>query len=103
MSQSLKTPWIISTDPALLDVNAIHRLLQGSYWAEGRSKDTIRESITNSICFGVYLCADRSQIGFARVVTDKATFAWICDVIVDDDYRGKGIGKALVTAVMEHP
>lgn len=96
-------PWFISADPALIDLDAVHRLLQESYWANGRSKETIRESIANSVCFGVYLKADRRQVGFARVVTDKATFAWICDVIVDPAHQGKGIGKALMATVMEHP
>jgi len=103
MNQSNETPWFISTDPTLVDIDAVHRLLQSSYWADGRSKDTIRESIANSTCFGVYLSADRRQIGFARVVTDKATFSWICDVIVDPGHRSKGIGKALMAAVLEHP
>jgi len=103
MEPSNECSWFISTEQALLDVEAVHRLLQGSYWAENRSKATIQESIANSLCFGVYLRADRSQIGFARVVTDKATFSWICDVIVDKGHRGKGIGKALMAAVMEHP
>jgi GNAT superfamily N-acetyltransferase len=102
MEQSNECPWFISTEQALLDVDAVHRLLQGSYWAENRPKDAIQESIANSICFGVYLRCDRTQIGFARVVTDKATFSWICDVIVDESHREKGIGKALVAAVMEH-
>lgn len=99
----MTSPWFISTDVALIDIDAVHRLLQGSYWAENRTKDIIRKSIAHSICFGVYLSADRSQIGFARVVTDQATFSWICDVIVDDRHRGEGIGKALMAAVMEHP
>ncbi len=103
MDQSHEPSWFISTDQALVDVDAVHRLLQGSYWAETRPKDTIQESIANSLCFGVYLSADRSQIAFARVVTDKVTFSWICDVIVDEGHRGKGIGKALMSAVMEHP
>jgi len=103
MNQSTDAPWFISSDPALIDVDAVHRMLQGSYWAEARSKDTVRQSIANSICFGVYLAADRSQIGFARVVTDKATFSWICDVIVDENHRGAGIGKALMAVVMEDP
>jgi GNAT superfamily N-acetyltransferase len=95
--------WFISTDPELIQAEAVHRLLQGSYWADHRTLEIVRESIANSVCFGVYLEADRRQIGFARVVTDKVTFSWICDVIVDDTYRGRGIGKALMAAVMGHP
>lgn len=102
-SEADRALWFISPDPNLIDLDAVHRLLQESYWANGRSKETIRESIANSVCFGVYLKADRRQVGFARVVTDKATFAWICDVIVDPAHQGQGIGKALMAAVIEHP
>ena len=102
MEQSSECPWFISTEQALLDLDAVQRLLQGSYWAGNRSIDTIQASIANSICFGVYLRSDRTQIGFARVVTDKATFSWICDVIVDEGHRKKGIGKALMAAILEH-
>ena len=92
----------ISTDRNRLDLAYIHRYLsEECYWALGRSLDIVEKSIANSFCFGVY-AGDR-QIGFARVVTDYATFAWLCDVFVDDAYRGQGLGKRLVATIVAHP
>ncbi len=92
----------ISTDPERLDVAVIHRWLsEKSYWARGRPLEMVARSIANSFCFGVYL--DGRQIGFARVVTDWTTFAWLADVFILDDYRGRGYGKTLVAAVLAHP
>jgi GNAT superfamily N-acetyltransferase len=94
--------YLISTNPARLDLDSIHAYLSGeSYWARGRSWDEIVTGIENSIPFGVYL--DGNQVGFARVVTDYATFAWLADVYVLEEHRGHGLGKALVEAVVEHP
>jgi len=95
--------YFISTDPMLLDLNTIHRLLHASYWAADRTRAVVQESLVDSLCFGAYLATDGRQIGFARVVTDRSTFSWICDVIVDQPHRRKGVGKALFKAVMEHP
>jgi GNAT superfamily N-acetyltransferase len=91
----------ISDDPERLDIGFIDGALQTSYWARGRSIDTIRQSIRNSLCFGVYE-GDR-QIGFARVVTDQCTFSWVCDVIITPQYRGRGIGTWLMQCVVDHP
>jgi GNAT superfamily N-acetyltransferase len=92
----------ISTDPDRLDLNLIHSWLsEQSYWAQGVPLDVVRRAIAGSLCFGVYL--DGRQIGFARVVTDGATHAWLADVFILDEYRGRGYGKALVAAVVEHP
>lgn len=92
----------ISTDPNRLDMALIHRWLsEESYWARGRSMEVVRRAIDNSICFGGYL--DGRQVAFARVVTDRATHAWLADVFVLDGYRGRGYGKALVTAALAHP
>jgi GNAT superfamily N-acetyltransferase len=92
----------ISTDPDRLDLSLIHGWLsEQSYWARGRSLEVVRQSINNSLPFGVYL--DGRQVGFARVVTDRSTHAWLADVFILDEYRGRGYGKALVAAILEHP
>ena len=91
----------ISTDPARLDLELIHGFLTASYWATGRSVDTIRRSIANSLPFGVYHNA--RQIGFARVITDYATLAWIADVFVIEEFRGQGFSKWLMEVITTHP
>ena len=92
----------ISTDRSRLDIAYIHRYLsEECYWSIGRSREIVEKSIANSLCFGVY-DGDR-QIGFARVVTDYATFAWLCDVFIDAAYRERGLGKQLVETVVAHP
>ena len=91
----------ISTDKKKLDIDLIHNYLSGeSYWAKGRSKEVVKRSIDNSLCFGVY--EDDRQIGFARVVTDCAVFAWILDVFILREYRGKGYSKQLMKTIMSH-
>lgn len=93
--------YLISTDRARLDLDAISAYLSGeSYWARGRSRERVVRGIENSLPFGVY--RDGAQVGFARVVTDYATFAWLADVYVLPEHRGGGLGKALVEAVVEH-
>jgi GNAT superfamily N-acetyltransferase len=94
--------FLISTDPGLLDVPLIHDFLASrSYWATGRPLETVRRSLDHSLCFGLY---ERGrQAGFARVVTDRATFAWLCDVFVLETYRGRGLGKWLVGCVLRYP
>lgn len=94
--------FLITTDKDRLDVGLIQKfLVEESYWARERTLDQTRTAIENSICFGVY-DAER-QIGFARLVTDRATFAYIGDVFVIDEYRGRGIGKMLMEAMVSHP
>jgi GNAT superfamily N-acetyltransferase len=94
--------FFISTDPDLLDVPLIHDFLSNrSYWATGRPLDLVRRSLENSLCFGLY--KRQRQIGFARVVTDRATFAWICDIFVLEEYRGRGLSKWLIECLMGHP
>jgi GNAT superfamily N-acetyltransferase len=94
--------FLISTDPALLDVPLIHDFLANrSYWAAGRPLEVVRRGLGNSLCFGLY---ERGrQAGLARVVTDRATFAWLCDVFVLEAYRGRGLSKWLIECVMSHP
>ena len=92
----------VSADPNRLDVALIHEFLsQSSYWARGRSREAVATSIRNSICFGAY--DDDRQVGFARAVTDRAVFAYIADVFVLPEFRGRGIGKMLMQAIVAHP
>jgi GNAT superfamily N-acetyltransferase len=91
----------ISTDTARLDIDAVHRFLSQSYWAEGIPRDIVARSVRNSLCFGVYDGA--AQIGFARVISDYATYAYLADVYVIDSYRGKGIGTWLMSCIIAHP
>jgi GNAT superfamily N-acetyltransferase len=94
--------YLISTDPARLDVPAIHAYLSASsYWALGRPLDVVRRSIDHSLPFGVY--HGTAQIGFARLVTDYATFAWLADVFVLPEFRGQGLGKWLMEVIVAHP
>lgn len=93
--------YIISADKAMIRYDNVFALLNKSYWASARSREQMTKSIENSLCFGVY--SKEKQIGFARIITDYVTHAYLCDVIVDEAYRGQGIGKALMTFVMEYP
>ena len=89
----------ISTDPADIDISWLHSALsERSYWAHGRGRSVVERSIAGSLVYGAY-SGDR-QVGFARVVTDQATFAWICDVFVDESVRGRGVGKRLMAAIL---
>lgn len=93
----------ISTDPARIDAERVyHWLSTDAYWAIGRDREKQDRAIAGSLNFGVYDTGSREQVACARVVTDLATFAWLCDVYVDPAARGKGIGTALVAAVRDH-
>jgi GNAT superfamily N-acetyltransferase len=95
--------YLVSTDPARLDVEAIHSFLsEESYWARGRTLETVRRSVENSLPFGLYRGESR-QVGFARLITDRATFAWLADVYVLGEERGRGLGKWLAECVVSHP
>lgn len=95
----------ISTDPSLLDIPRIHRFLTGSYWAAGIPLALVEKSIRSSLPFGIYRvdANAREQIGFARVISDFTTFAYLADVYVESTYRGHGFAKWLMTCVMSHP
>ena len=95
--------YVISTDPARLDLAFLCRSLNATYWAQDRPRQVIEESLRHSLCFGLYLKATNAQVGFARVVTDQATFSWVCDVLIDERYRGRGLGKWLMSCVVSHP
>ncbi|CAN5391357.1 GNAT family N-acetyltransferase [soil metagenome] len=95
----------ISTDPHRLQLDRIHRFLSTeAYWCLRIPKETVARAIANSLCFGIYdqLTSPESQVGFVRVVTDRATFAWICDVYIEKESRGFGLGKCIVDFVMQH-
>jgi N-acetylglutamate synthase-like GNAT family acetyltransferase len=93
--------FLISTDRSKLDVDVIHRFLARSYWAEGIPRETVMRSIENSLCFGVY--DNARQIGFARVISDFATYAYVADVFILEPYRERGLGKELMASIMAHP
>ncbi|WP_244930045.1 GNAT family N-acetyltransferase [Nocardioides sp. W7] len=88
----------ITTDATRLDVDTVHHWLStDAYWALGRPREVVETSIANSLCFGAY--DDGEFVGFARLVTDRATFAWLCDVYVASEHRGQGVGTALMDAI----
>ena len=93
----------ISTDPARLDVAAIHGYLTRSYWSPGIPIGTVERALRHSLCFGIYETASGAQVGLARVVTDYATFAYLCDVYVLEEHRGHGLGKRMMRELMAHP
>jgi GNAT superfamily N-acetyltransferase len=97
----LAGPYTITTDPARLNLDAIYAYINHSYWASGRARVVVAATLQNSLCFGLYM--DDVQIGFARVITDYATMAHLCDVYVLEDYRGRGLGKWLVATVLACP
>ena len=91
----------ISTDKSRLQLPAIHAYLTRSYWSPGIPQDVVARAIANSMCFGIYLGG--VQVGFARVVTDKASFAYLADVYVLEEHRGQGLSKRLVETIQAHP
>jgi N-acetylglutamate synthase-like GNAT family acetyltransferase len=93
--------FLISTDRSKLDLDVIHGFLIRSYWAEGIPRETVMRAIENSLCFGVYNGAE--QVGFARVISDFATYAYLADVFILEQYRERGLGKELIATVMAHP
>ena len=96
-----EVPLEISEDPSRLDVDLIYEFLSDSYWATGRSRAAVENSIRHSLCFGGYI--GREQVAFARVVTDEATFAYLADVFVVPQWRGRGISKRLIREIVDDP
>jgi GNAT superfamily N-acetyltransferase len=92
---------LVTTDPARLDLAAIHEFLSGSYWAKGIPREVVERSIRHSICFGAF--DGGRQVGFARVISDRATFAYVADVFVVDSHRGRGVGKRIMACITSHP
>lgn len=101
MIEEQQGEFLISTNPERLDVSMIQEFLARSYWAEGIPGNIVDRSIQGSICFGLY--HREAQIGFARVVTDRATFAYLADVFILEAYRGRGLGKWLMSVIVQHP
>lgn len=92
----------ISTDPNRLDVDVIYSFLSTSYWSAGIPREVVEKSINNSLCFGVY-SPEGQQVGFARMITDKATFAYLADVFILEDFRGMGLSKRLMEFIFSYP
>jgi N-acetylglutamate synthase-like GNAT family acetyltransferase len=97
----IKDRFLISTEKEKLDLDFIHSFLNRSYWAKGISREIVARSIDGSMCFAVF--DSEKQIGFARMITDKATFAYLADVFIDEQYRGRGLSKWLMEVIMSHP
>lgn len=95
------TRYEISTDVARFDIDAIHAFLSQTYWSKGIPRHTIERAIANSLCFGVF--HESGQVGFARVITDKATFAYLADVYLLDAHRGLGLSVRLLNTIKNHP
>jgi GNAT superfamily N-acetyltransferase len=102
MYEKVINNYLFSTDRSKLQLDVIHNYLsKESYWAQNMPLDLIKESIAGSICFGIYI--DNKQIAYARVITDNATFAYLADVFVLEEHRGKGLSKELMRFILDHP
>jgi GNAT superfamily N-acetyltransferase len=102
----MQTEWrrhnyLISTDRGKLDRTVIHRFLEGSYWAKGIPREIVEQCIENSLCFGLY--DGERQVGFARIISDLSTFAYLADVFVLESERGRGLGVWLIETIKNHP
>ena len=100
-SDITKGPFSATAERQRIDVDAVHAFLTRCFWARGISRELVAKSIAHSLCFGLF--HEKAQIGFARVVTDYSTYAYLCDVYVLEDYRGKGLGKWMMEFLMGHP
>jgi GNAT superfamily N-acetyltransferase len=96
-----KLEYNISTDKSKLNMKAIKLLLEQTYWANERTEEVILKSVENSICYGLYF--EEQLMGFGRVVTDYSTVYWVCDIIIDSEHRGKGLGKRLMKYITDTP
>jgi len=102
ITEHRKSDFLISTDRGRLDLDVIHSFLTNSYWAKGISRETVARSVEHSLCFGIY-DAEGSQVGFARVISDHATYAYLGDVFVLESHRGRGLSKWLMECIVKHP
>jgi GNAT superfamily N-acetyltransferase len=101
MTQTSVRGIVVTTDRSRLDLDTIHGFLTTSYWARGIPRETVARSMEHSLCFGAF--DEDRQVGFARVVSDRATFAYVCDVFALESDRGRGVGRSLMAAIMAHP
>jgi len=99
--EAVRGEYTISTDRARIDVAAVHAFLSRSYWSPGIPEDVIRRAIAGATCFGIY--HGREQVGFARVISDQATYAYLADVYVLESHRGRGLAKWMMEVIMAHP
>ena len=99
--EAVRGEYTVSTDRSRIDVAAVHAFLSQSYWSPSIPVDVIRRGIAGSICFGIY--HSREQVGFARVITDQATYAYLADVYVLEGHRGRGLAKWMMEVIMAHP
>jgi N-acetylglutamate synthase-like GNAT family acetyltransferase len=101
----MQTEYLICYDKSWIDLEVVHNFLTNCHWAKGISRELVEKSIRNSLCFGVYEInqGTRKQIGFARVISDLATFAYLSDVFVLESYRGNNLSKQLLSEIMKHP
>jgi len=100
--ESRREGYVISTDKARLDIDAIHAYLTRSYWSPGIPKAVVERAIAGALCFGLFTEAG-NQVGFARMITDAVTFAYLADVYVLEEHQGKGLGKWLIETILAHP
>ena len=96
-----KDAFTISTEKSKIDIDYVHGFLTHSYWSPGIPLETVKRAMENSLCFGVY--DNDKQVGYSRMITDQATFAYLADVFIDENSRGKGLGKWLVKTILAHP
>ena len=96
-----KNNYLISTDKNKIDIGYVHAVLSQTYWSPGVAINVVKKALKGSLCFGVY--SRKKQIGYARLVTDKATFGYLADVFIDEKYQGKGLAKWLVEMILAHP
>ena len=105
---AVKNNYLISTDKSKIDIDYVHRFLSQSYWSPGVPIQVVKKAMEGSLCFGIYESDKQTlsagqQVGYARMITDKATFAYMADVFIDENYRGKGLGKWLIEMILAHP
>ena len=104
----VKNNYLISTDKSKIDIDYVHRFLTQSYWSPGIHIQVVKKAMEGSLCFGIYERDEQNpraerQVGYARMITDQATFAYLADVFIDEDHRGKGLGKWLIEMILAHP